>query len=213
MSRESVRRRIVGVLAVVGALAVITVLGAMVVAWISIQRGFSARDEPTALESSVALGMRKLAVPARIKALSNPEANDEAGFIEARAHFADHCAQCHANDGSGRTEIGRSVYPRAPDMRGAATQGKTDGELYAIIQNGIRLTAMPAWGDAHDEKNRASWQLVHFIRRLPTLSPADLAVMRGLNPRSAAEWAEEQHEKDFLDGKSANAQPEKPHHH
>ncbi len=64
--------------------------------------------------------------------------NIEAGL----AHWADHCATCHANDGSGDTTIGRNLYPKAPDMRKAPTQDLTDGELFYIIENGVRLTGM-----------------------------------------------------------------------
>jgi len=65
-------------------------------------------------------------------------------IAEAKAHFADHCAICHANNGSGNTEIGRNLYPKAPDMRLPQTLNLTDGELYYTIHNGIRLTGMPA---------------------------------------------------------------------
>ena len=61
------------------------------------------------------------------------------------AHYADHCAACHANDGSAETQIGLGMYPRPPDMRQPATQTLTDGELFYIIENGVRLTGMPAW--------------------------------------------------------------------
>jgi hypothetical protein len=54
---------------------------------------------------------------------------------------------CHANNGSGETEIGRNLYPKAPDMRQTKTQSLSDGELYYIIRNGVPMTGMPAWGD------------------------------------------------------------------
>jgi mono/diheme cytochrome c family protein len=58
----------------------------------------------------------------------------------ARRHFADHCASCHANDGSGKTTPGQGLYPRAPDMRTANTQSLSDGELFFIIEHGVRFT-------------------------------------------------------------------------
>ena len=96
--------------------------------------------------------------------------NTPANLARARAHFADHCAICHANNGSGNTDIGRNLYPKAPDMRLPQTQNLTDGELYYTIHNGIRLTGMPAWGSA--EKDEDSWELVLFIHNLPQLTPA-----------------------------------------
>ena len=108
-----------------------------------IQRGFSARDEPSAIERMLARRMRSIAVPSRAKGTPNPIALTPKALADARAHFADHCAMCHANDGSGQTEIGQNLYPKAPDMRLPDTQNLRDGELFYIIHNGIRLTECP----------------------------------------------------------------------
>ena len=91
---------------------------------------------------------RRWAVPAAARKAPNPIAFSPEVWAEARAHFADHCASCHGNDGRGATELGRNLFPRAPDMRLPDTQNLTDGELYWIIENGVRLTGMPAWGPA-----------------------------------------------------------------
>ena len=92
--------------------------------------------------------------------------------------------------------MGRNLYPRAPDMRLPATQGLSDGELFYIIENGIRLTGMPAWGTSGSEEE--SWKLVHLIRKLPRLTPEELFEMEQLNPRSAGEWRELEEEEHFL---------------
>ena len=142
----------------------------------------------------------------------NPVAFSPEVFVESRAHFADHCASCHANDGSGQTEIGQNLFPRAPDMRLPATQNLTDGELYWIIANGVRLTGMPAWGTGGPD-DADSWKLVHFIRRLKELSPADLKAMQGLNPKSRAEIEEEQADERFLAGEEPDEPSPDAHHH
>ena len=51
-------------------------------------------------------------------------------------------------------------------MRRPETQSLSDGELFYIVHNGIRLTGMPAWGKDPPEKDEDSWKLVHFIRHL-----------------------------------------------
>ena len=66
--------------------------------------------------------------------------------------------------------MGRSLYPKAPDMRLPRTQDLSDGEIFYFIENGIRLTGMPAGAPARPKANESSWQLVHFIRRLPKLT-------------------------------------------
>jgi mono/diheme cytochrome c family protein len=121
-------------------------------------------------------------------------------MAEARAHYADHCAGCHANDGSGQTPVGQNMYPKSPDMRLSDTQRLTDGELYYLIQNGIRLTGMPAWGQSGDEQDADSWKLVHLLRHLKDLTPEEISEMKAQNPKGPADLAEEKQEEDFLRG-------------
>jgi len=177
--------------------------------------GFSAREQPGGLERWVAQHVWSQALPADAKSRPNPIQNSPEVLDEARAHWADHCAGCHANDGSGDTLMGKSMYPPAPDMRLAETQQKTDGALFFIIQNGIRLTGMPGWGGAPGHE-QDSWKLVHFIRHLPQLSIDEKKQMEKLNPKSPDDLREEQEEEQFLNGDDTHeATPETPaeHHH
>jgi mono/diheme cytochrome c family protein len=180
--------------------------------WIARAHGFSAREKPRLLERMLARTARRWAVPANERDAVNPVAFSAEVFVESRAHFADHCATCHANDGGGRTEMGRNLYPRAPDMRLPDTQTLTDGELYWIIENGIRLTGMPAWGSGRAD-DADTWKLVHFIRHLKDLTPADLKAMQALNPKSPDELKEEQDDERFLAGETPEASSPNPHHH
>jgi mono/diheme cytochrome c family protein len=177
------------------------------------RRGLSTRAEPSRIEESLARTMRSFATPSRVRSMDNPLVLSEAVLVEGMEHFADHCAVCHANNGSGDTEIGRSLYPRAPDMRAAATQDLSDGELFSIIENGVRLTGMPAWGAGTSEDERASWALVHFIRRLPTLTEEDISRMETLNPKTAEQWREEDEARRFLAGEDAKPGATAPHTH
>lgn len=175
-------------------------------------RGFSASEPPGALERWIARRARSAAMPADARARTNPLQNTPEVLAEARAHWADHCATCHANDGSGDTLLGKHTSPPAPDMRLPATQRLTDGELFYVIQNGVRLTAMPAWsnGSAHDEQD--SWKLVYFIRHLPQLTLAEKREMEKLNPKAPDDLKEEEEEKKFLEGQG-EAEPHEHHHH
>jgi len=184
---------------------------AMVALWLALANGFSARTPPTAVERVVMQGLHWLSVPRAARAAVNPVAFSADVFAQSRAHFADHCASCHANDGSGKTELGRGLFPRAPDMRLAQTQDKTDGEIYWIIENGIRLTGMPAWG-AGGGGDADTWKLVHFIRHLKELTPEQLKEMAALNPRSPGELEEEKADERFLAGEDVESSPT-PHHH
>jgi len=165
--------------------------------------GFSTRDRPGVIEALIARRARRWAIPARAKNLKNPIPATPDMVLHGRNHWADHCASCHANNGSGDTEIGRSLYQPAPDMRQRDTHSLSDGELYAIIRNGVRFTGMPAWRKPEDgDSDSETWMLVLFVRHLPHLTPEEEGAMQKLNPKSAAEREEEQQEEDFLNGKT-----------
>src|SRR5437899_9971341 len=160
--------------------------------------GLSARATPTRLEALLARNARHLAIPSNARLAQNPVLDSPEDLREARLHFADHCAICHANDGSGHSEIGDGLYPKPPDLRLAQTQNLTDGELFWIIENGVRFTGMPAFSSGTEEGEQASWHLVHFIRRLPKLTPEELKEMESLNPKSPAEIRQQIEQEEFL---------------
>lgn len=192
------------------ALALLAGLG--VVAYI-LNVGLSARGQPTALEEFVARNVRRVAVARWARGLTNPVAASEEVIADGRAHYADHCASCHANDGSGDTEMGRGLFPKAPDMRLAATQNLTDGELFWIIENGIKFTGMPGWATGTKQGEDASWRLVHFLRRLPKLTPDEILEMEALNPRPPDEIRHELEAERFLEGGDVTpAAPAAPKH-
>ena len=162
--------------------------------------GLSARAKPGQLETVVARRLRALAVPGDYQTLKNPVRRNEESIRNGMAHFADHCASCHANNGSGETEIGKGMFPPAPDMSLPATQDLSDGALFYIIEHGVRFTGMPSWAIGTTEGEESSWHLVNFIRHLPSLTDAEEQEMAGMNPRPPAEIREELEEQRFLAG-------------
>jgi mono/diheme cytochrome c family protein len=182
--------------------ALLTLVGLAVVVgglWF-LKDGISALPQPSAIETSVARRLRALGIPRAAVARQNPVPASEEVVAEGMAHIADHCASCHANNGSGDTEMGRNLYPKAPDMRLAATQDLSDGSLFYIIENGVRLTGMPGWGTGTPEGEASSWGLVHFIRYLPKLTDEELTQMESLNPKTSEEWKQEEEIRRFLEG-------------
>ena len=197
-------------------MALVLLIGLLVAATVSLTRnGLSARARPSALETAIAAVMRKMAMPSSARDAKNRVINTPEVQRDARLHFADHCAICHGNDGSGETAMGHGLYPKPPDLRGAQTQERTDGEIFWIIENGVRLTGMPAFGGGGELGNsQDSWKLVHFIRHLPSLTAEERLQMEKYNPKGPEDLQEEQEEKDFLRGapEKPSAQPEHHHH-
>jgi mono/diheme cytochrome c family protein len=167
-------RLLVGVLAGIGVLSIAALI------WL-VSGGMSARRTPGPVETWLAVRMRSIAMPAADRKLIDPAPAGPLALKVGLEQFADHCEACHANDGSGQVEMGRSLYPRPPDLRSEVTQSMTDGEIYHIINDGVRFTGMPAWN--HEAKE--SWALVRFVRHLPELTKAELDRMKTLNPQGA----------------------------
>jgi hypothetical protein len=80
-----------------------------------------------------------------------------------------------------------SRYPKPPDLRAAETQNKSDGELHYTIENGVRLSGMPAFHGTHTVPQ--TWRLVLFIRHLPQITPEELNEMKGWDPKNEADPA------------------------
>ena len=176
--------------------------------------GFTAKAEPHAIEVFMARQIRHLAIPIEKRNAQNPIPLSPNVMRESLAHFADHCATCHANNGSGQTPIGKNVYPRAPDLRLADTQSMSDGELFWVVHNGIRFTAMPAWGEGDPTHDHGSWKLVHFIRHLPQLTSKELGQMQALNPKTKEDLEKEASFGQSLQGDdAAAARIDSDHHH
>ena len=159
--------------------AIITLIGLVLVILIAgyfgLRQGLSAEAQPGPVERAVASRLARLAIPEDARKSTSPF-TDPSVWRDASDHFDDHCAECHGSDGRGNTEMGRNMYPKAPDLTGDSVQRMSDGELFFVIQNGVRWTGMPAWKAEHTTDE--SWKLVSFIRHLPIMTPDE----RGAEP-------------------------------
>ena len=176
---------------------------------------FSAKEQPSWLEKTFAQHARNIAVPRDAKALTNPRTATDEIMTEAREHWTEHCSICHGIDGRGDTIIGGRMYPPTPNMNEGQTQQKSDGELFYIVSNGVRLTGMPAWeGEDNPEE---IWDLVSFIRHLPQLTPEELRRMKELAGEGKEEAGDQPDDTGRKSGSKAgekttsDSQPVRPH--
>lgn len=158
---------------------VLGLVAAAVVAGIGValflHRGFRATNQPLPLEARVARSARDFSIPGAAKSEKNPLPVTQRNLQDGRDAFLANCQTCHGHDGSGHTPVGQSLYPRVPDLRAAKTQNLSDGEIHYIIENGVELTGMPAWGNPHQVQNVDGWKLVLYIRSLGPLTQQEQA--------------------------------------
>ena len=192
-------------------LGLTVVSGLLLVTFWLLPGAFSAKEHPSEWEVSMARFVRHLATPSQWRDSENPVVPSPENLAKALHHFADHCAICHANDGSGKTPMGPNFYPPVPDLRSTTIQVMSDGELFYVIHFGVRFTGMPAWGAGNPDKDIESWQLVHFVRHLPDITPEEIAQMKALNPMTAQARAKQEALGRFLAGE--DFEPPTEHHH
>ena len=144
----------------------IVVLAAVLIAIGLIRFNLSALPEPGRLETHVSdLAKRFLIRRASHETIPPRPVDTKASISAGLTDYGLDCGMCHDNDGRAQNPPGRWMYPRAADLTVKRVQGYSDEELFWIIQNGIRLTGMPAFGKV--ETSDHIWDLVNYIRTLP----------------------------------------------
>jgi mono/diheme cytochrome c family protein len=63
------------------------------------------------------------------------------------------------------------LNPSAPSLDEPDIQQLSDGQMFWIIQNGVRWSGMPAFGMTC--KDDEIWKIVSFVRHLPQLTPEE----------------------------------------
>jgi mono/diheme cytochrome c family protein len=141
------------------------VLGVIAATLGALLQGCTAGKQPSQEETSVANAAKDVTIPLEAGKMKNPLPATDEVVSQGREVFLGSCAQCHGADARGDTDIGRNMYPPAMDLTSGHVQHWTDAELFWIIQNGVRLTGMPAWKSSISDND--TWKLARFIRSLP----------------------------------------------
>jgi mono/diheme cytochrome c family protein len=128
----------------------------------------AASKPPGGLEKRLAGIALDRSIAKRATGRKNPVAASPETFSRALRAYKEMCVTCHGAPGVDASEIGEGLNPPAPDLTLARIQARSDGELFWILSNGIRMTGMPAFGPTHKEEQ--IWRLVAFVRHLPELS-------------------------------------------
>lgn len=100
---------------------------------------------------------------------------------QARKGFKDYdamCVICHSAPGKERSYISKGLRPEPPNLA-ETSERWSSAELFWIIKNGVKMTAMPAFGPTHQDEQ--IWNIVAFIRRLPQLRLSNLRRWRAIS--------------------------------
>ncbi len=145
-------------------------LGVMSAMLGALLQGCAADKHPSQGETALSNAAKDVAIPLEAGKMKNPLPETDEVVSQGQEVFLGSCAQCHNADGRGDTDIGRNMAPPAMDLSSSHVQHWSDAELFWIIQNGVRLTGMPAWHSSISAND--TWKLAHFIHNLPRLDAA-----------------------------------------
>lgn len=139
----------------------------------------SAARPPAGFEKAVARMTLNRSVARRAPKASNPLSGPDV-VRAGLAHYREMCVFCHGAPGVDASEAGDGLNPPAPDLTLPGVQSRPDGELFWIVQQGIRMTGMPAFGPTH--KDPEIWKIVAFLRHLPRITKDEQAALKAGSP-------------------------------
>lgn len=115
-------------------------------------------------------------VASRAEDVVLPESFTDEMVVDGAGHFAASCAHCHGAPGRDTADWSRGMLPEPPHLTEAAAAWSTE-EIYWIVENGIKMSGMPAFGDRHEPEEIAS--IAAFVAQLPGLTSEDYSALVG----------------------------------
>lgn len=112
--------------------------------------------------------VRERSIALRSADIKPPALNDPAMIKQGAEHYSHMCTACHLAPGKAETGLRRGLYPRPPNLTRFAPR---PAEAFWIIQHGLKMTAMPAWGETLNDQE--IWSLVAYLQKQPKMSVAE----------------------------------------
>jgi mono/diheme cytochrome c family protein len=171
----------------------------------------AAKEGAGKFEQRVAQFTLRKAVARRAPKEANPFTGKPDALRTGLAHYKENCVTCHGAPGVEESEAAMGLNPPAPDLTLPAIQKMSDGELYWVVANGIRMTGMPAFSLTH--KQEEIWKMVAIDRHLPEITAEEQKVLK-----AGSEEEEHHHEGEEPAGSEEKAKSEPaagptPHSH
>jgi len=118
----------------------------------------------------VVRNVREASVDRHMQAPPQPQWFSKPETVQAGAHefVEEGCVRCHGAPGVKPDKFAAGMDPMPPDL-GEATKDDEPKHIFWIVEHGIRMTGMPAFG-AHTPKDDI-WKLVAFLKQMHTVQP------------------------------------------
>ena len=112
----------------------------------------------------------KRSIAASAREIEPPKDFSSEGRVKLGARLFDMvCANCHGAPGLGQSAVALSMSPRPQHLPRVLGQF-SDAELYKIVRDGVKFSAMPSWPT--DTRGDEVWSMVAFLKQVPTMDAA-----------------------------------------
>jgi copper transport protein len=97
--------------------------------------------------------------------VTNPVKADATSIAAGKQLYEKNCANCHGKTGKGDGMMGEELNPKPADLTDNEWKhGSTDGEIFAVIKDGVKGTGMKGFNSkltAHQ-----MWDVINYVRSL-----------------------------------------------
>ncbi len=128
----------------------------------------SAASPPGRMESVIGPWVLNRSMARHAQEQDNPFEDAPSVLPSGMKHYGANCVLCHGAREVPPVELAHGLNPPAPALDAEAARSRTDGQLFWVVRNGIRMTGMPAFGPTHEDEE--IWHIVAFVRHLPDLT-------------------------------------------
>lgn len=195
---------LIAVLLTAAALMGLVYSGAINVAAVEEDSGFTQWLLHTTYEHSVASHAAGIEVPGNL--------DSESMINRGAQNYQAMCTGCHTAPGEQPTVQSQGLNPHPPDLAELSAE-LTPGEAFWVIKNGIRMTGMPAFGPTHEDQEL--WPLVAFLERMhnATASEFEQAVGRAARQAPANDGHDHRHGNETATGHGGAGHADSHHAH
>ncbi|MFK4134759.1 c-type cytochrome [Pseudomonas luteola] len=154
-------------LVLLGTLIAASVIGGLLYAWLGLASVSARSGHWPITQWFLHMAMRNAVDTQSVNVKPPLSLNDPKLILKGAGHYETGCSPCHASPGKEQSLIVKQMTPKPPILAPRIKEWKPE-ELFWIVKNGIKFSAMPAW--PAPERDDEIWAVVAFLQRLPELS-------------------------------------------
>lgn len=154
------------------------ILASLILAFIALGSGaynMAATEKHWSITEKIIEWVRESSIKARTKNLEVPPLDNAELLLIGAVHYNAMCTTCHLAPGLKPTELSIGLYPQAPvfhqreSVDDPVKKLEHTREYFWVIKNGLKMTAMPAWGLSHDDDS--IWAMAAFVLKMSHMTP------------------------------------------